>query len=181
MNGYNPPVGGDGWIDPPIDRCVDPFSYIKKANGLWVRGNTLEKGDQTIDLRGRIGTIKHIEEGHVDYRYLIEAPNGAKLRCSATHPVTTSLEDDDGIQAYALKSYIEFLNEEVDSFNEILTEANGQIELMKGWKRFPLSGGTVLKISMEETGSRNYVAGVNPGYGIEGHNQKPIFDGYIPV
>lgn len=162
----------DGWEDHNLHGCVDPQSYIKLASGQWIRASECQDGMELIDLRGRVGVIEMIQETYHRFRYLTIASNGCRLKHSCDHPFTTAVDDDEGHQAYTLRSWIEKLNGEADHSDSILSVANGKIELAEQWVMYPIAPGKVLRFTMHKEGTRNYVAGVNPHFGFEGHNNK---------
>ncbi len=173
--GYGGTGTGGGWDEPIIRTgCVDLFSWIRTIEGGWIHAPNLKEGDPVEDLRGRISLVKKIEEKFVNYRYLIEATNGAELICSADHPLISSFDDEKGKQAYTLRNYLDVLNGDAEVSDQLLTVCEGFIEHTDKFKLFPLAPGKVLNISLEGN-IQTYTAGAKKGFGFDGHNNKPVY------
>lgn len=173
VSGYSGTSGG-GWDEGGGGGCVDLFSWIRSVDGFWINAQDLKEGDPVEDLRGRISIVKKIEEKFVNFRYLIEATNGAELICSSDHPLIVGMEDEKGKQAYTLRNYLDKLNGETEHTDRLLSIVNGFTEFTDKYKLYPLAPGKVLNISLEGD-VQTYTAGRKKGFGFDGHNNKPVY------
>lgn len=158
---------GSGWDDYTRIGCPDLRSFLKTPTG-WVAGWKLKTGDLLVDHFDRINTIEKIEIIRAEFRYLIEAPSGARGIFSASHPLLTAMNDEKG------STILSLLPTKPEDEKEIVEFSAGASRMTK-FKISVAAAGDVLWIST--TGSKIYVAGMTRGAGFAGHNKPAIYTG----
>lgn len=161
---------GNGWGDGTVvggGGCptLEMFLPIvdSKGNLHPVRVSDLKTGMLTTDSQGRVTAIDYLEILPNQPVRLIEAANGARLRCSETHPIITDIFDNVGTKAVEMKTMQKCLTQ------NIRTKQSENCALLSN-----VADGLadVMRICLSNGSNAIYGAGADGILFIDGHNNK---------